>query len=83
MTYEQEIVETCPYCDEVNQFIWCVHDQGYLATCKICGNPLFLCDECHHTDENGFSCDYHDADCDWHEFPDGTSTCYRMKGMIV
>ena len=56
-----EVIEYCGECGEDN--IWEDLDPvacNYETVCQHCGEPIMLCDECYHSDDNP----YHD--CDWH-----------------
>lgn len=56
-----DVVEPCPECG--NENVWGDLDPvacDYETVCQHCGEPVMLCDECYHSDDNP----YHN--CDWH-----------------
>lgn len=55
-----EFVEVCPYCDGENYYDDYDIENGYVITCKRCGERILACDACSHSDDNtnGF--------CDWY-----------------
>lgn len=55
------VFETCPHCDKEQGVDWDVHTEGYSIFCPNCGEKIYLCSECGHTD-----------DCDWNS---ETKTC--------
>ena len=60
-----EAVEVCPHCDSENVYpMWNVSVNGYVAVCKYCGEEIFLCDECFHSEDNiNKNCDWRKAKC--------------------
>lgn len=69
--YYFEQVEICPECDGENVYPnWDIKEKGYIATCKYCGEKIFLCDACLHAKG------YYDDCCDWYENDEGHG-CYR------
>ena len=72
---EQMIVEVCPHCNREAYMRWNVEDDGYVAHCPYCGEPLLLCDECIHRDGNDG-----DAPCN---YCDETNGCYRCTEPIM
>lgn len=53
-----EIYETCPYCDDENEYLLYPPITGYKATCQECGKEIMLCTVCP-LDMPG--------ECDWHK----------------
>lgn len=50
-----EIEEMCPYCDEINHFIY----KGKMKdTCKNCGKQILLCNICDTEYDNCKNCKY-------------------------
>lgn len=55
-----QAVECCPWCGCDNIFDnYDVQASGYVVQCQHCGEPIMLCDECRHADDNP------DMECDW------------------
>lgn len=57
-----EVVKRCPHCATKNVYPDkdCERD-GYIETCKTCGEEIMLCDECMHAKDNFY------GRCDWKE----------------
>lgn len=52
--------ETCPHCEFENTYLfWDPKKQGYIAICRNCGEKIFLCDACLHSEDNP------NGKCDW------------------
>ena len=60
-----EAVEMCPHCENENVYpMWDVEVKGYVAICSDCGQQIFLCDECMHSEDNpGRRCDWCATEC--------------------
>ena len=60
-----EVVEVCPHCSYENVYpMWDVNVNGYIAICKNCGQQIFLCDECKHSDDNeNIFCNWCKTEC--------------------
>ena len=61
-----EAVEICPFCMGENIFPnYDVRRNGFVVTCKHCGEEIMLCDECCHLeDSDSHKCDWHEVKCD-------------------
>lgn len=60
-----EAIEVCPHCENENVYpMWDVEVNGYVAICSDCGQQIFLCDECMHSEDNpGRRCDWCATEC--------------------
>lgn len=67
-----EAVEICPCCMNENVYpMWDAAVSGFKAVCQHCGEEIFLCDECQHTeDKDGDICN-----CDWCKTEHGGKCC--------
>lgn len=75
VTIQNEVVESCPYCDAENTYInYDAKERGYKTTCYECGKEIMLCSECLHAEDNP------NGMCDWREEYDGVNNygiCFR------
>ena len=60
MRNKEEITETCPHCDNLNEILWDTReDSGYIY-CLYCGERMSLCtvcnqERCRNYNDNCFS----------------------------
>ena len=69
---KRDVIETCPHCDNENNFEWDVDANGYIAECTECKRKIFLCDECLNSEDN------EERKCDWH-LEGNCGVCFRGR----
>ena len=78
------VVEVCPFCEREIYMRWNVKEDGYVAYCPHCGDPIMLFDECMHRDGNdgGGPCDFNSETNGCYRCPEGRVLSSRKSELL-